>query len=283
MTTATLRAEVVAEDRAVGARFRDYLQDLSFDVAVRRKAAPVGLRQADLICYHVPLRKLEQERRATVRPASVGSNESRYWLEVLWNMRQSAPDVPIVVALPPGDSYADRAIDSGATDVVDETVTPKLFRRRMEMISAFQQAPPQPVGVIYLRRKPQPAPQAGMQDSVLELPLPELRNERSGRIDAQTVADYLGVPLRKLAGAVNVGYAGIHKTPDSPRAQEKLRPVVRVLELANRAFGNAEQVRKWLNRPLYELEDDSPLAVILAGEAGAVETLLVNALTGIPG
>ena len=49
------------------------------------------------------------------------------------------------------------------------------------------------------------------------------------------------------------------------------------------AFGAPEAVRMWLNRPLYELESDSPLAVMLAGEAGAVETLLANARSGIPG
>jgi hypothetical protein len=280
MAIAALRAEVVAQDDFVAGRLREYLEELSYEVAVRRTPAPAKLESVDLVLYHVPRHKLMLERRATVRPDSIApSKKSRFWLETLWSMRQSAPEVPIVVVLPPGAEHADNAIDSGATDVMDDTVTPKMFRRRMEMLHAFQNAPG---GVVYLRRAPRAAPQADVQAPVLELPLPELRHRRSGRINAQSVADYLGVPLKKLANAVGVGYAGIHKTPDSPRVQVKLRPVVRVLELANRAFGNAEQVRKWLNRPLHELEDESPLAVILAGEADAVETLLVNALTGVP-
>ncbi|HEU4881115.1 MAG TPA: MbcA/ParS/Xre antitoxin family protein [Longimicrobium sp.] len=60
-------------------------------------------------------------------------------------------------------------------------------------------------------------------------------------------------------------------------------PIARVLEMAESVFGDRESARTWLNRPIPELEDQSPLGVILAGEAGAVETLLENARGGIPG
>ena len=69
----------------------------------------------------------------------------------------------------------------------------------------------------------------------------------------------------------------------APRGQEPLTPVARVLELAAAALGSREAVRMWLNRRLRELDDESPLQVILAGEAAAVETLLHNARAGIPG
>ncbi len=57
----------------------------------------------------------------------------------------------------------------------------------------------------------------------------------------------------------------------------------RILELAEHALGDEAAARAWLHRQLPELENETPLAVILAGEAGAVEVLLENARSGIPG
>jgi hypothetical protein len=279
MPTLTRRAEVVAEDEVVAGRFRDYLQNLDYAVRVRDAVAPTTADDVDLVIYHVSPEAMRSERRQTARPRDGAEGPPRSWLEALRQISERAPATQVLVAVAAGESTADRALDSGATDVIEATVTPGIFRRRIEMLEAFRRPaaphlpPPLPP------RTDRPRSHA---DTVLELPVPELRNDRSGRIDAQAVADYLGISLKRLADSVNVKYASLHKTPDSARAQDVLRPVVRVLELANRAFGNAEMVRRWLNRPLDELEDESPLAVILTGEADAVETLLRNALTGIP-
>lgn len=281
MAATALQAEVVARDGAVAGRFREWLQGMDYEVTVRDHADPFSGEETDLVLYHVPEQDLAAERRAAVRP-SVRARRPRYWMERVWAMHANAPGTPIIVAIAPVAGAAEKALASGATDVIEENVTPSLFRRRMEMVQAYRRTwiIPASAFVRGSQSPGQPAPPAG--GAVLQLPLPELRNPLSGRLDAQAVANYLAVPLRRLSEVLGVGYAGLHKTPDSVRLQEQLRPMVRVLELANRAFGNAEQVRKWLNRPLHELEDESPLAVILAGEAAAVETLLVNALTGIP-
>jgi hypothetical protein len=283
VSTDTLRAEVVAQDGTAAERFQKLLQDMHYVVHVRHEGDLVPRRKPDLMIYHVSESALAAERRSMVRPREAKARP-RYWLESLWLLHESAPTVPIIVAIPPSEGAADKALNAGATDVIEENVTPTLFRRRIEMVDAFRRAqvPPRRSRAQGASEQEAPRDQPAVNESALELPLPELGNERSGRLDAQRVASYLGIPLRRLADAVGLGYAGVHKTPDSPRVQEKIRPVVRVLELANRVFGNAERVRTWLNRPLAELEDESPLAVILAGEADAVETLLVNALTGIP-
>lgn len=283
MATATLHAEVVARDGAVASRFREWLQGMDYEVTVRDDADSSGGEGADLVIYHVPEQALAAERRATVRPGSIQRKRPRYWMESLWLMRNRAPGTPIIAAIAPVQGAADKAIASGATDVIEENVTLPLFRRRMEMVQAYRRVWIIPANALLPPAAEVAATRPERRDGgLLELPLPELRNEQSGRIDAQRVADYLAIPLRRLAEAMSIGYAGLHKTPDSTRVQGPLSPIVRVLELANRAFGDAEPVRKWLNRPLHELEDESPLAVILAGEADAVETLLVNALGGIP-
>lgn len=275
------RAEVVAEDSEVAGRFRDYLEGLHYVVRIQRAGAPAKASNVDLVVYHVPPAMMDAERRQTVRPRRAGLYRARSWLEAVHEISRRSPDAQILVAVAPGEDSADRALDSGATDVIEQTVTPGIFRRRIEMLDAFRhrQAPRASPAVDPVPTRTMPSRE---HHAVLELPLPELRNARYGRIDAQAVADYLGIPLKRLAAAVGMKYAGLHKTPDSPRAQEALRPIVRVLELANRAFGGGDRVRRWLNRPLHELEDDAPLAVMLAGEADAVETLLENALNGIP-
>jgi hypothetical protein len=292
MAAETKRAEVVTRDEDVAGRFRIYLEELDYDVRVNPGEEPVAGSDLDLVIYHVPPDAMKAERRQSVRPQAAGREPSRFWMEAVHHISVQVPAAQILVAVAPGEDAADRALDSGATDVIEYTVTPGIFRRRLELLEAFRQVGLSVQRISFTMDEPAVPPAAGppastavprRYDAVLELPLPELRNEHSGRIDAQAVATYLRIPLKRLAEAAGIRYQGLHKTPDSIRAEASLAPIVRVLELANRAFGNAETVRRWLNRPLHELEDDTPLAVILAGEAEAVETLLRNALTGIPG
>lgn len=282
---ATKRAEVVTHDEQVGEQFREYLEELNYDVEVRQEVGPATVRlPLDIIIYHVSPDAAKAERRSKARPVSNTADDSpRFWLDAVHQLTERAPETPILVAVPAGDDAADKALDSGATDVIDDTVTAKIFRRRLEMLEAYSRT---------LRRTSPAARSAALRkrartrqgrSGVLDVPLPELRNRVSGRIDARRVADYLGVPLRQLADALQLPYARVHKTPDAARLQDAVAPIIRILELADAALGSDEAVRMWLNRPLHELENDSPLDVILAGEGGAVETLLQNARAGIPG
>jgi hypothetical protein len=109
-----------------------------------------------------------------------------------------------------------------------------------------------------------------------------VHNPQSGRIDAKRVASFLGIPLRRLTEALGLAYGTVHKTPDASSIQATLRPLAQIVELLNELSARPQDIKVWLNRPLPELEGDSPLATILAGEAEAVETLLWNAREGIP-
>lgn len=284
MTTATRRAEVVTADERFGEQLREYLEDLDYDVEVRRHVGPTVRLRVDIIVYHVSPDAAKVERRSRARPQTSAGGAPRYWLDALHQLSEGAPETPILVAVPPGGDEADKALDSGATDVIESTVTLKIFRRRMQMLEAYAHAS--------ARRRPSAAPAAAVRKGtftrrstpgVLNVPLPELRNVRSGRIDARRVAEYLGVSLRQIADAIQLPYGRVHKTPDAARLQDAVAPIARVLELADAAFGSREAVLMWLNRPLDELENDPPLSVMLAGEAGAVETLIENARAGIPG
>jgi|SRR5580658_2585257 CheY-like chemotaxis protein len=116
----------------------------------------------------------------------------------------------------------------------------------------------------------------------IEIPQKELHDPESGRIDAQAVANFLGVPLSKLARTLGVNYPALHKTPAAPGLQEKLRPIKQSIDLVSRITVSKSDARAWLNIPHPDLGGSTPMETILDGEADAVVTLLDNALSGIP-
>jgi hypothetical protein len=114
------------------------------------------------------------------------------------------------------------------------------------------------------------------------VPLLELHDRASGRIDASKVADFLGVALPQVAAAVGVSYAAAHKTPDASSLQKGLGPIKRSLALLSRVTRNKREARAWLNNPHPDLGEKPPLEVMLSGHADAVVTLLENAIAGLP-
>ncbi|MES2571518.1 MAG: MbcA/ParS/Xre antitoxin family protein [Verrucomicrobiota bacterium] len=121
--------------------------------------------------------------------------------------------------------------------------------------------------------------------NVREVPrviLPELHDEKTGRIDAQKVAEFMGVALKPLSEGLGLNYKAVHRTPCSESFQKELRPVKRSLELLQEFFGPAEAIRAWLNTPHPDLEGRSALETILEGKAAAVHLILENAWHGVP-
>ncbi len=112
--------------------------------------------------------------------------------------------------------------------------------------------------------------------------LPELHDQATGRVDAQKVADYLGVPLKRLAEGVEINYKSAHRNPAAEAFQGALRPVKRSLEILSEFFRKPELVRAWLNTPHPDLDGSTALETILENRAEAVRTILENALAGVP-
>jgi len=116
----------------------------------------------------------------------------------------------------------------------------------------------------------------------LQVTLPELHDEASGRIDAQKLARYMGVPLARLAEAWHLNYKAIHRNPSAESAQPPLKPVKRALEILHEFFQKPETVRVWLNTPHPDLDGRTALEMILANNAIAVLRILENAAAGVP-
>jgi hypothetical protein len=116
----------------------------------------------------------------------------------------------------------------------------------------------------------------------LAVPLAELHDPGSGRIDARRVAEFLAVALTRVAEALDANYQSVHKTPDAASLQKGLGPIKRSIELVSRVTRNPREARAWLNSPHPCFGGRTPLEVILSGRADAVVTLLENAIAGIP-
>jgi antitoxin Xre/MbcA/ParS-like protein len=112
--------------------------------------------------------------------------------------------------------------------------------------------------------------------------LQELHDPETGRLDASRVAEYLKVPLRQLAGALNKNYSTVHKTPSAPSLQPALYSIKRILEILEQVFVDRPAVLAWLNSPHPDLGRRTALEVILQGYPDAVEDMLEAALTGTP-
>ena len=122
----------------------------------------------------------------------------------------------------------------------------------------------------------------GVPPAALQVVLPELHDGASGRIDAHKVAVYLGVPLARLAEALQLNYKALHRNPAAETAQPALKPVKRGLEILHDFFHKPETVRAWLNTPHPDLDGHSALEMILANNPNAVLRILENAAAGVP-
>lgn len=112
--------------------------------------------------------------------------------------------------------------------------------------------------------------------------LEELHSARTGRINAVSVATFLAVSVPKIAAALGASTQAVHKTPDAPSLQPGLAPLKRALELISEGTRTRREALAWLNSAHPDLGGETPIQVLLRGQADAVVTLLENALAGLP-
>lgn len=115
------------------------------------------------------------------------------------------------------------------------------------------------------------------------VPLPELYDPQSGRLDGRRIAEYVAVPLTQVASALGKSYAAVHKTPAAPALQDGLRPIKRALDILSQLGADRATSLAWLNNPLPDLDGRAPLEVILEGHAGIVARMLEDVREGLPG
>jgi CheY-like chemotaxis protein/uncharacterized protein (DUF2384 family) len=200
-------------------------------------------------------------------------------------LRQVEPTIPILVLAPvKSGTILEEALAVEATDFLAKPFN-KLelqfrverclhhFRFRKASACARSESSTKIIGSL----KSQPR-KTGVS---IEVPLSDLHGP-TGQLDAAAVANYLSIPLAKLAAAVGMNYTTLHKTPDSAAVQPSLATIKRILVILSEMLGKRETVLAWLNSPHPDLGNRTPISVVLEGHASAVVSLLENALAGIP-
>jgi len=119
---------------------------------------------------------------------------------------------------------------------------------------------------------PTPSQRAQPLAGILDIATPELRAP-SGRLDAQRVAERLGISLRQLAKAAGVTHQALSATPDSKAAQPGLDAIARALATLDTLLPKA-RARDWLNAPHTRLQGATPLEALLDGRAERVASML---------
>ncbi|MBX9950343.1 MAG: hypothetical protein K2Y39_14335, partial [Candidatus Obscuribacterales bacterium] len=116
-------------------------------------------------------------------------------------------------------------------------------------------------------------------------PVPALRNSKSGRLDAERIADAFGIALSDVARAVNKSYSTVHKTPDSSALQNALYPFERIAGAIKTLTGGALEpgLKIWLNAPNKAFPKDMPVELIKEGHASMLADMLEDVLLGQPG
>ena len=210
---------------------------------------------------------------------------SRSGLAELKMLRQAGPSIPILVLAPPKSSpILEEALALEATDFLAKPFNKVELQFRVRSClrhfwyrKALSDATAGSASKIVASHKSQPS----RSRVSIEVPLGDLHGP-TGQLDAAAVANYLSVPLAKLAVALGINYTTLHKTPDSVAAQPALATIKRILVILSDMLGKRETVLAWLNSPHPDLGDRTPISVILEGHGGAVVAILENALAGVP-
>lgn len=184
-------------------------------------------------------------------------------LSVIERLRQRGDDIRVLMMADQGAGLTaiSDALEQGASDYIAKPV------EKNELLVRVQRA------LAGGRRA----------HAALDVPLAELHDPDTGRIDAKRVAEFLAIPLTRLAIAIGANYPTVHKTPAAPGLQNSLRPIKRAIELVSELTRTPADARAWLNNPHPDLgRRRTPMEAILKGKADALVTLLENALAGIP-
>jgi uncharacterized protein (DUF2384 family) len=104
-----------------------------------------------------------------------------------------------------------------------------------------------------------------------------------GRVDMAAVSNMIGEPMARLARMTPITANALLKNPTSERAQPAARRFVRVLAEMSRLLESRKLALIWLRTPHPELEDHSPLNLFHGKRFDAVEGLVQDLLSGMPG
>lgn len=116
---------------------------------------------------------------------------------------------------------------------------------------------------------------------------PRLRDLGTGRLDANLIAELLGISRPDIARLCGVSEQILNQTPAGFAIQDKLEPLEDVAQALRWCGGNKAKLHAWLNHPNHDFPEVdgkkcSPLDLILGGHMKLVAHKVHNLCTGHP-
>ena len=187
--------------------------------------------------------------------------------ELLDQLRKKKPDIPAVLLVAPASGMWQQGMTDSRTVLVSSLASPLEIQHR----------------IAKLINQVRTAAQAIPTGASLTRTVRELRNERSGKLDARLIADAFGMSLADVARGVNKKLQTVQKTPDSDSLQKLLYPYERIASAIKYTTGSLQPSLKiWLNAYTPTTPNSMPIELIKAGNAEAMADVWDDVLMGHP-
>lgn len=188
-------------------------------------------------------------------------------LELLHQVRKHQPSIPAILLVSPASGAWSQTMNDPRTELVSSPAQAfELQHRIAKLLTQVERA-----------SKAVPTGQS------LTNAVPELRNPRSGKLDASLIADAFGIGLADVARAIGKKLQTIHQTPDSDGLQKLLYPYERIASAIKYTAGSLQPALKiWLNAPNQTMPNTLPVELIKKGNAEQLADLWDDTLLGHP-
>jgi len=103
-----------------------------------------------------------------------------------------------------------------------------------------------------------------------------------GRVLAPALAEALDVSLRKIAKTAHLTERALRSNPTSERLQKPGRKIAVLLARLDDLLGSRRSTLIWLKSPRPQLDQASPLDLLIQGDFPSVETLVYALESGQP-
>ena len=237
-------------------------KSLKNDLHQRQQIVDLAMQSANSI------EQLSQEvTKGTVDVVLLYETPELTGLELLHQVRKRQPSIPAILLVPPASGAWGQTMNDPRTELVSSPAQAfELQHRIAKLLSQVGRA-----------SKAVPTGQS-LTDAVAEL-----RNPRSGKLDAALVADAFGISLADVARAIGKKLQTIHQTPDSDGLQKLLYPYERIASAIKYTAGSLQPALKiWLNAQNPTMPNTFPVELVKKGHVEQLADLWDDTLLGHP-
>ena len=185
-------------------------------------------------------------------------------LELIARVRKQKPSMPALLLTDKDatEQLYEEAAKNSRIELMPAPITPGKLQYHLARLFEGRQPVPKPLRVS---------------------PIEELRNSRSGRLDANEISKVFDLPMSAIAKCLGRVRQTIEKTPDSINSQPGLFQFERIAGGLFKMTGSIKGLKMWLNTPNPVFENHTPLDVIKLGQVEMLADWVDDARLGNPG